>query len=62
MIEGEHGPGMQVTSGTVSRLRFENVFIPEHPLKLYPTAIAVTLCSGETVKLIGAPCIVVPLH
>jgi hypothetical protein len=33
---------MHVTIGAVSRLRSENVCIPEQPLKLYPTAMAVT--------------------
>jgi hypothetical protein len=38
----EHGPGIHVTIGVVSRLRFEYVWMPEHPLKLYPTEMAVT--------------------
>jgi hypothetical protein len=42
--------------------RFENVRDPEQPLKLYPTVIEVTVSSAETVKAIGAPCDVVPLH
>jgi hypothetical protein len=38
----EHGPGTQITFGAVSRLRFEYVWMPEQPLKLYPTEIDVT--------------------
>jgi hypothetical protein len=38
----EHGPGMHVTMGVVSRFRFENVCTPEHPLKVYPILMAVT--------------------
>jgi len=56
------GPGMQVTDGAVSRFRFENVCVPEHPLKLYPTEIEVTFSSADTVKLIGVPWDVIPLH
>jgi hypothetical protein len=37
-----HGAGMHVTIGAVSRFRFENVCVPEQPLKLYPTLMAVT--------------------
>ena len=53
---------MQVTSGAVGTFRFENVCIPEQLLKLYPTAIAVRASSEDTVKLIGVPCAVLPLH
>jgi hypothetical protein len=38
----EHGPGMHVTIGAVSRFRFENACTPEQPLKLYPTVMAFT--------------------
>ena len=57
-----HGPGWHVTFGMVSRLKFEKVLDPVHPLKLYPTEIDVTFSSGEIVKLIGLPCAVVPLQ
>jgi hypothetical protein len=46
----------------VLTLRFGNVCVPEHPLKLCPTVIVVTFSSADTVKLIGLPCDVVPLH
>jgi len=36
-------------------------FDPEHPAKLYPTVTALTV-SDDTVKLIGCPWDVVPLH
>ena len=52
---GVHGPGMHVTLGVVSRFKFENVFVPVQPLKLYPREIEVTLSSGETLKVIGLP-------
>jgi hypothetical protein len=53
---------MQMASGAVGTFRFENVCVPEQPLKLYPTAIAVRTSSEDTVKVIGVPCAVVPLH
>jgi hypothetical protein len=53
---------MQVTSGAVGTFRFENACVPEQLLKLYPTAIAVRTSSEDTVKLIGVPCAVLPLH
>jgi hypothetical protein len=53
---------MHVTIGAVSRFRFENVCSPEQPLKLYPTVMAVTFSSGDTLKVIGVPWDVVPLH
>lgn len=43
-------------------LTSSNVWKPEQPLKLYPTVIATTASLGETVKLIGVPWDVVPLH
>ena len=46
----------------MSRVRFENAFNPEQPLKLYPTVMAVTFWSDETVKVIGLPWDVVPFH
>jgi hypothetical protein len=46
---------MHVTLGTISRSRFENVFVPVQPLKLYPREIEVTLSSGDTLKVIGLP-------
>ena len=46
----------------MSRFRFENVFVPLQLPKLYPTAMAVTFWSAETVKVIGLPWDVVPLH
>jgi hypothetical protein len=46
---------MHVTIDSMSRLRFENVCDPEHPLKLYPTVIEATLSSDEIVKVMGAP-------
>jgi hypothetical protein len=58
----EHGPGMQVTFGAISILRFEKVCVAEHPLKLYPTVIEVTFSSGEMLNEIGLPCDVVPAH
>ena len=45
-----------------SRLRFEKVCDPEHPLKLCPIVSEVTLLSTETVNAMDAPCAVVPLH
>ena len=51
-----------MTLGVVSRFRLENVFVPAQPLKLYPTEIEVTLSSGDTVNVIGRPCVVVPLQ
>ena len=44
------------------RDRFENVFDPEQPLKLYPTVIDVTFSSGETTTAIDLPWDVVPFH
>src|SRR5580765_8210867 len=58
----EHGPGTQITVGAVSRLRFEYVWMPEQPLKLYPTEIEVTFWFDATLKVMGTPCAVVPLH
>lgn len=43
-------------------LTSSNVWKPEQPLKLYPTVIVSTVSAGETVKLMGVPCDVVPLH
>lgn len=51
-----------MTSGAVGTFRFENVWDPEQALKLYPSVIAVTVSSGETVKAIGTPWDVMPLH
>jgi len=53
---------MQVTSGAVRTLRFENVCDPEQPLKLYPRVMVVTVSSWDTVKAIGIPWAVIPLH
>lgn len=53
---------MHLTSGAVSRFKFENVRVPEQPLKLYSTVIDVTFSSGDIVKLIVLPCEVVPLQ
>ena len=50
-----HGPGMQITSGAMLRLRFENVSDPEHPLKLWATVIVVTASSAEIVNPMGIP-------
>ena len=58
----EQGPGIQVTFGAVRTFRFENVSIPEQPLKLYPTAIDVRVSFEDTTKVIAVPCTVVPLH
>jgi len=46
---------MHATLGAVSRSRFENLFVPVQPLKLYPTEIEVTLSSGDTLNVIGLP-------
>jgi hypothetical protein len=57
------GPGDAGFGGfPIARFKFENVFVPEQPLKLYPTVMAVTFWSDETVKVIGLFCYVVPLH
>jgi hypothetical protein len=58
----EQGPGIQVTFGAVGTFRSANVWVPEQPLKVYPTAIVVRASSGDTVNAIDAPCAVVPLH
>jgi len=58
----EQGAGMQVRLGVVGTSRSENVCVPEQPLKLYPTAIAVRASSEDTAKVIGVPCAVLPLH
>ena len=34
LTAGAQGPGTQITSGAVLTLRFENVCVPAHPLKL----------------------------
>ena len=48
--------------GTVATLRFENVCVPEQPLKLYPTTIVLRISSGDTVNVMDVPCPVVPVH
>ena len=58
----EQGPGIQVTFGAVGMFRFENVSVPAQPLKLYPTAIDVSVSSEDTAKVIAVPCAVVPVH
>ena len=60
--DGGHSPGMHRTSGSMSRLRFENVCNPEQPLKSCSSVMLVTASSGEIVKAMGLPCAVVPLH
>ena len=49
-----------MTSGAVGTCRFENVCVPEQPLKLYPTEIVVSISSEDTVNVMALPCAVVP--
>jgi hypothetical protein len=53
---------MQVTSGAVATCRFENVCIPEQPLKVCPTESVVRISSEDTVNVMTVLCAVVPLH
>jgi len=53
---------MQMTSGAVTTCRFENVCIPEQPLKLCPTESVVRISSEDTVNVMTMPCAVVPFH
>ena len=53
---------MHVTFGAVGTFRFESTVEPEQPLKLYPTEILVTTSDEDTLKVIGAPWFVVPVH
>lgn len=53
---------MHVTSGAVETCRFENVCIPEQPLKLCPTESAVRISSEDTLNVMTMPCAVVPFH
>ena len=51
-----------MTSGAVATCRFENVCIPEQPLKLCPTESVVRISSEDTVNVMDVPCAVIPLH
>jgi hypothetical protein len=53
---------MQVTSGAVGTFRFENVSVPEQPLKLCPTEIVVRISSADTANVMDVPCAVAPFH
>jgi hypothetical protein len=58
----EQGPGTQVTSGAVATCRFENVCMPEQPLKLCPTESVVRISSEDTVNVMTMPWAVEPFH
>ena len=60
--DGEQGPGMHWTFGTILRLRPANVCDPVQPLKSCPTVMLVTVSLGEIVKATGRPWAVVPVH
>ena len=61
-VMASQGPGLHITVDAVRTLRFENVLVPEHPLKLYPTERSVRTSAVDTTNAIVAPCAVVPIQ